>query len=135
MISAPTPGSCSRTTASSMPPPPPGSPIISCHHLVANIHSWSRSPAWPNGASRLRPSPVPNPSSETEKNWTRAGDVAAVPFRLVDLGSKPSGRRVQRPVHTLGDGEFEGGAVFPSSLQRADEVSHRPFEDRCSVRP
>jgi hypothetical protein len=34
----------------------------------------------------LRPSPVPNPSSETEKNWTRASDVAAVPFCLVELG-------------------------------------------------
>src|SRR4030095_898689 len=90
MISAPIPGSWRRRTASSMPPPPPGSPTISCPHRVTNIHSCSRSPAWPNGASRLRPSPVPNPSSETEKNWTRASDVAGVPFCLVELGSKRS---------------------------------------------
>ena len=32
-----------------MPPLPPGSPTISCHHRVTNIHSCSRSPAWPNG--------------------------------------------------------------------------------------
>ena len=49
---------------------PPGSPTISCHQRVSNIHSCSRSPAWPNGASWLRPSPVPNPSSETEKKCT-----------------------------------------------------------------
>jgi hypothetical protein len=33
---------------------------------------------------------VPNPSSETEKNWTRASDVAGVPFCLVELDRKRS---------------------------------------------
>src|ERR671919_1435545 len=75
MISAPIPGPCRRTKASSTPPVPPGWPTISRHHRVTNIHSCSLSPAWPNGASRLRPSPVPKPSSEMEKNWTRASDM------------------------------------------------------------
>jgi len=74
-----------------MPPVPPGWPTISRHHRVANIHSCSRSPAWPNGASWLRPSPVPKPSSEMEKNWTRASDMAGAPLvlggrLLVELG-------------------------------------------------
>ena len=43
--SAPTPGSCRRSKASSMPLLPPGSPVSSCHHRVLNIHSCSRSPA------------------------------------------------------------------------------------------
>ena len=75
MISAPTPGSCSRRNVSSSPRLPPGVPTSSCHQAVSNIHSCSRSPAWPNGSSRLRPSPVPKPSSETEKNCTRASDM------------------------------------------------------------
>ena len=35
-----------------MPPLPPGRPTISPHQRVANIHSCSLSPAWPNGASK-----------------------------------------------------------------------------------
>lgn len=80
MISAPIPGANCRKKASSMPPVPPGWPTISCHHRVTNIHSCSLSPAWPNGASRLCPSPVPKPSSEMEKNWTRATDMARASF-------------------------------------------------------
>src|SRR6266545_845910 len=75
MISAPTPESCSRKKASSMPRLPPGWPTISRHQRVANIHSCSLSPAWPNGASRLWGSPVPKPSSEMENCWTRASDI------------------------------------------------------------
>src|SRR5215211_4628541 len=75
MISAPTPESCSRKKASSMPRLPPGRATISPHQRVANIHSCSLSPAWPNGASRLWGSPVPKPSSEMENCWTRASDI------------------------------------------------------------
>ena len=51
---------------------PPGSPTIECQNPVLNIHSCRRSPACPNGASSVRPSPVPKPSSEIEKlcTWT-----------------------------------------------------------------
>ena len=38
---------------------------------VGKNHSCSRVPACPNGACRLCPSPVPNPSSDTEKLCTR----------------------------------------------------------------
>src|SRR6266540_3360897 len=75
MISAPTPESCSRKKASSMPRLPPGWATISPHQRVANIHSCSLSPAWPNGALRLWGSPVPKPSSEMENCWTRASDI------------------------------------------------------------
>src|SRR5439155_26273204 len=75
-----------------MPPLPPGSPVSSCHHRVTNIHSCSRSPAWPNGASRVMRSPVPKPSSETEKNWTRASDMARAPSRL-SVGDRVGARR------------------------------------------
>jgi hypothetical protein len=68
MISAPIPTACCREKASSTPPVPPVPPAMSCfHHWVVNIHSCSRSPAWPNGASLLWTSPVPKPSSEMEK--------------------------------------------------------------------
>ena len=58
-----------------MPRVPPGWPTISLPHRLANIHSCSRSPAWPNGASRLCGTPVPKPSSEMEKFWTRVRDM------------------------------------------------------------
>src|SRR4029453_1434465 len=127
MISAPIPASCCRRTASSMPLLPPGSPTISCHHRVTNIHSCSRSPAWPNGASWLRPSPVPNPPSGTEKKWTRASDVAvflSVWSSLVET----VGRRARRPFHTLGD-ELDKGAQEKGVCAREPSLqpsSHPP---------
>ena len=53
MISAPIPEANCRRKASSIPRVPPGWPSVSCHHRVLNIHSCSRSPAWPNGVSRV----------------------------------------------------------------------------------
>src|SRR5882672_6737431 len=97
MISAPIPGSCSRRKALSRPSLPPGSPTNWRHHRVTNIHSCCRSPAWPNGASRLRPSPVPKPSSETAKNWTRASDMARAPFLIGGQLSTSSGT-ARRPL-------------------------------------
>src|ERR1700727_2658106 len=44
---------------------------------VGNTHSCRRWPAWPNGASNVKPSPAPNPSSEMEQLWTRTWDMAA----------------------------------------------------------
>src|ERR1700733_9088378 len=44
---------------------------------VGNTHSCRRWPAWPNGASNVKPSPVPKPSREIEKLWTRTWDMAA----------------------------------------------------------
>src|SRR5882724_4155477 len=44
---------------------------------VAITHWDRRWPACPNGASNVRPSPVPNPSRETEKLWTRTWGMAA----------------------------------------------------------
>src|SRR3954467_6927916 len=121
MISAPTPGSCSRTSASSMPLVPPGSPTISCHRRVRNIHSWSRSPAWPNGASRLRPSPVPKPSSETEKNWTRPTDM------LVLLPEAECRRRWERrPVLGWQDFNVSVRSVYANPLPVPDQLG-RPF--------
>src|SRR5580658_6055654 len=43
---------------------------------VGNTHSCRRWPACPNGASNVKPSPVPKPSSEIEKLWTRTWDMA-----------------------------------------------------------
>ena len=53
MISAPIPSAYRLTKASSTPPLPPERPSISHPDRVANIHSCSRSPAWPKWASRL----------------------------------------------------------------------------------
>src|SRR4249920_385160 len=78
MISAPMPGPCRSAIASSTPSVPPGSPRTSRRaNRVANSHSWSRCPAWPNGVSRACPSPVANPSSEIETLWMRTRDMAA----------------------------------------------------------
>src|SRR5215211_407626 len=62
-----------------IPPLPPDRPNIAAPQRVANIHSCSRSPAWPNGFSRVWGSPVPKPSSEIEKVWTRVNDIAGAP--------------------------------------------------------
>src|SRR4051795_2518714 len=51
--------------------------MIGRPNRVAIIHSCRRWPACPNGASNVRPSPVPNPSREIEKLWTRTCDMAA----------------------------------------------------------
>ena len=45
---------------------------------VPKNHSMSRPPACPKGASRLCPSPVANPSSETAKLCTRTFDIASL---------------------------------------------------------
>ena len=87
MISAPTPGANCRENASSTPPVPPGGPTSSPHQRVASIHWCSRSPAWPKGASRVCPSPVPKPSSEMAKLWTRVRDI-------VDSFCQRPGRRI-----------------------------------------
>ena len=73
-----------------MPPEPPVWPVSwGPATRVRNIHSCSRSPAWPNGASRLWTSPVPElePSSETEKNWTRVSDMNSGCLRTGTGGS------------------------------------------------
>src|SRR5271155_1431882 len=51
--------------------------MIERPNWVGNTHSCRRWPAWPNGASKVKPSPVPNPSREIEKLWTRTWDMAA----------------------------------------------------------
>src|SRR3954469_17993253 len=51
--------------------------MIGRPNRVAIIHSCRRWPACPNGASNVRPSPVPNPSREIEKLWTRTWDMTA----------------------------------------------------------
>gem|GEM_PF-5879676 len=75
MISAPMPGSQALAKASSMPVLPPGWPCMARKVRVGKNHSCSRAPACPNGASRLCPAPVPNPSSDTEKLCTRTRDT------------------------------------------------------------
>src|SRR4051812_12600622 len=154
MISAPIPGECSRSKASSMPRLPPGSPTISCHHRVTNIHSCNRSPAWPNGSSRLRPSPVPKPSSEMEKNWTRASDIARCSFLPRSCLSRlpPAELRRDEPEDALDrvgvvlDAELVrdrqeqrvGGLDRRVSRELADEDvglrGVRPSEDRLRLR-
>ena len=78
MISAPMPGPQAAANASSTPPLPPGWPCMAWKLRVANNHSCNRVPACPNGASRLCPSPVPNPSSDTEKLCTRTRDIGVL---------------------------------------------------------
>lgn len=51
--------------------------MIERPNRVGNTHSCRRWPACPNGASNVKPSPVPNPSSEIEKLWTRTWVTAA----------------------------------------------------------
>src|SRR5580704_7053129 len=77
MISAPNPSSIRSANEWSTPTVPPASPTIERQKRVAKYHSCRRWPAWPNGASNVRPSPVPNPSREIEKLWTRTWDMAA----------------------------------------------------------
>jgi hypothetical protein len=76
---APTPWSASDwrlpAKASSMPVLPPGWPCMARKVRVGKNHSCCRVPACPNGASRLCPAPVPNPSSDTEKLCTRTCDT------------------------------------------------------------
>src|SRR6266568_7517129 len=84
MISAPMPGPQLLAKASSTPVVPPGSPCISRKLRVGKNHSWSLVPACPKGASRLWPSPVPKPSSETEKLWTRTRDMESLLARCAD---------------------------------------------------
>src|SRR6516164_5499148 len=79
MISAPMPGRQLLAKASSTPMSPPDVSCIAWKVRVAKNHSISRPPACPKGASRLCPSPVPNPSRETEKLWTRTCAIARPP--------------------------------------------------------
>lgn len=65
MISDPMPWLWRWAKASSTPAVPP-----SCQKRVASIHSCSRSPAWPNGASADCGSPVAKPSREMDMLWT-----------------------------------------------------------------
>src|SRR6185437_1613555 len=81
MISAPIPGPQLLASASSAPVLPPGSPCIAWKDRVAKNHFVSRPPACPNGDSRLCPSPVPYPSSDTEKLCTRTSDMLSVLLR------------------------------------------------------
>ena len=63
-----------------MPPLPPGSPTISLpppggeHPFVQPFAGVAE-----RCVEALRPSPVPKPSSEMEKYWTRASDMAGAP--------------------------------------------------------
>src|SRR6476660_4258887 len=79
MISAPMPGPQLLAKASSTPVSPPALSCIAWKVRVAKSHSISRSVACPKGASRLCPSPVPNPSRETEKLCTRTCSIARPP--------------------------------------------------------
>ena len=142
MISAPIPGACSRRNASSMPPLPPGSPTISRHHRVANIHSCSRSPAWPKGASWLRPSPVPNPSSEIEKNWTRVSDMAGTPSCDRSPGGAFARPGAPDAAHLSDDPllvrrqevEELSGSVLAIVGAFADRTQHAAFRERLEAR-
>ena len=69
------PGAQALAKASSMPVLPRGWPCMARKVRVGKNHSCSRVPACPNGASRLCPAPVPNPSSDTEKLCTRTCDT------------------------------------------------------------
>src|SRR6266508_2292064 len=130
MISAPTPESCSRKKASSMPRLPPGWATISPHQRVANIHSCSLSPAWPNGASRLWGSPVPKPSSEMENCWTRASDIGWLLRQIWGWAT-----HTNRP-DDAGEiiGRRKGGAADPgrarSGRSAARGVARRPTSAR-----
>src|SRR5581483_10295703 len=68
----------------------PGLPYIARKVRVAKNHSTSRPPACPKGASRLCPSPVPNPSRETEKLWMRTWVIARL-----SLGGRHLTRQLQ----------------------------------------
>ena len=127
MISAPIPAPNSCRKASSTPPLPPG-----CHERVANIHSCSRSPAWPKCASALWPSPVPKPSSEIAKFWTRASEggvvMAAACYASYPLGvyapglvSNPA-MRVRSPAHAT---RFAGGGAAGVSLTLSGVTGRR----------
>src|SRR3954447_9989663 len=146
MISTPIPGVCRSTKASSTPRVPPDRPCISRNHRVASIHSWSRSPAWPNGASRLTPSPVPKPSREMAKLWTRTRDISVAPWRslgaarrsvVVAAGAGADSRHV-RAVDVARDRGLLAGVVDAVDVARrreaadiADVVVARP--DRVEV--
>src|SRR3954454_6836422 len=75
MISTPIPDAHWLADASSTPRPPSDRPCCSRKARVGKNHSWSLWPACPKGVSKLCPSPVPNPSSDTEKLWTRTSDT------------------------------------------------------------
>ena len=85
MISTPTPVFHRLANASSTPTVGRCFPCrpISWNVRVASAHSMSRCPACPNGASRLCPSPVPNPSRDTEKLCTRTRGAAWSPASIV----------------------------------------------------
>jgi hypothetical protein len=79
MISAPMSRLWRSAKASSTPAEPPAS-----QNRVPNIHSCSRSPACPNGASADCGSPVAKPSREMARLWIRVRDIRA----LLDLRSR-----------------------------------------------
>ena len=74
MISAPMPASWRSAKALSAPTVP----LDFAQNRVANIHSWSRSPAWPKGASADWGSPVAKPSSEMDRLWIRVRDIGVL---------------------------------------------------------
>src|ERR1035437_3038342 len=81
--------------------------MIERPNWVAITHSCRRWPACPNGASNVRPSPVPNPSREIEKLWTRTWDMAAsealgdCDMQLFDANAERSGPPVTEvPLRT-----------------------------------
>src|ERR1035437_2485803 len=91
--------------------------MIERPNWVAITHSCRRWPACPNGASNVRPSPVPNPSREIEKLWTRTWDMAAsgavgdCDLQLFDANAERSGP----PVTEV---PFEAGYPIANSLPR-----------------
>ena len=114
MISAPMPGSVAARPSRHRHPRsrPARRRTTPRPNRVAIIHSWSRWPAWPNGASSDRPSPVANPSSEIEKLWA-AGHAGAWRLRprLVVVGQAggPAPRR-----------DLIGGVHDGDDMRRAD---------------
>src|SRR4051812_36877227 len=75
MISAPIPGPHRLAKALSTPLLPPSCPCMARKACVGKNQPTSRWPACPKGFSKLCPSPVPKPSSETAKLWTRTSDT------------------------------------------------------------
>ena len=87
---------------------------------VANIHSCSQCPAWPNGASNVSPSPVANPSREIEKLWMRTRPMAAPPVVVVAANMRESTKvRAQKAARPMDSGDFRLSVLGPrgSSLE------------------
>src|SRR3546814_4514118 len=83
--------------------------------------------AWPNGRSRLWPSPEPKPSCDTTKFCTfNSCDISDPRFRGSRSGVARLGREAEAGVVGLGGGE---GVPVPFD-RLAGEAGHEPVERR-----